>query len=222
MQVEELSLHGLPEALICEQLIPIFIEDNDLRSVKCCIEFFYDIPENCIAKLLFYTLSSNKNLYPNQELLNAKSIPDSLQPLEKCQLVDKILSLPFSEVLLLPHLRTEMDLERTICLLQYLCFLMSDIGTILPALDVTRSEIKVVEWICVLLDAGFQKMLLSRDAKIEETLRVCWSWVDAHKKGLQAIADVLPLLKKIKAGKSLKGKTNVSALKYSIEKLSLY
>lgn len=215
-------MHGLPEALICEQLIPIFIEDDDLQSVKCCLEFFYDIPENCITKLLLYILSSNKNLFTNQAPLKGESIPESLQPQERCQMLDKILSLPFSDVLLLPHVRTVIDLENTLRLLQYLCFLMSEMGTTLPGLDITQSEIKVVEWVCVLLDAGFQKMLLSRDAKIEETLRVCWTWVDAHKKGLQAMAAVFPLLRKIKTDKSFKRKTNASSLMYSIEKLSLY
>lgn len=221
-KIMEYSKQGFSEATICQEILPEFIEKKDIDSISTCLEYFCDIPELCLAKLLKFCLVADDKLFKNTQPINSSSLPTNLQPLERCMLLDKILKCSFSDILLMPHIRTHLDLTSALLLLQYICYLMTEDGHSLPSLNITESENKLIEWGCLVLDANYQRFLLSRDAKILEVLTFYSKLVDGYLNSLESMRQVAPLLVEIKKGKELIKHKQMADCRYSIEQLSLY
>lgn len=219
-KVSELALQGLAENQICEQILPEFLEKSDVEAISSCLEYFYDIPELYLSKLLKFCVSSNSELFKNHPV-HSQCFPSSLQPLERCTLVDKILTKSFSDVLLLPHLRNELGLNDVVLLIQYITYLLSEDGHYLPSMDIVQTENKLIEWSCVILDANYQKFLLSRDTTVKETLILLLNLVSSHLSYICDLKSVAPLLSQLIAGKKV-NKISGSNAYYSIEAVSLY
>lgn len=216
-QVVELSTQGLGENQICEEIIPGFINKNNVEGISNCLDYFVDVPEICLAKLLKFCLGADSKLFKNKKSVGYAN----LQPLERCVLIDKILTKSFSDMLLLPHLRAELDLSEILLLLQYISHLLSDDGHFLPTLDTVQTENKLIEWSCVLLDSNYQKFLLSKDDKVLETVSHLMEIVGSHLDYLNDLRSVVPLLAQIQKGKPLNKAINAS-FKYSVEQVQLY
>lgn len=219
-KVSELALQGLAENQICEQILPEFLEKIDVDSISSCLEYFYDIPELYLSKLLKFCLSTNTKLFKNHPV-HSESFPSSLQPLERCTLLDKILTKSFSDVILLPHIRSELDLNDVVLLLQYMMYLLSEDGHYLPSMDAVQTENKLIEWSCVILDANYQKFLLSRDMNVKETLTLMLNLVSSHLSYICDLKAVAPLLSQLISRKKV-NKVSGSNAHYSIEEVRLY
>lgn len=213
-QVAELSTQGLGENQICEEIIPGFINKNNVDAVSSCLDYFVDLPEICLAKLLKFCLAADFGLFKGSNSV-------SLEPLEHVILIDKILTKSFSDVLLLPHLRTELDLSDILSLLQYVSTLLSHDGHCLPGLDTVQTESKLIEWSCALLDSNYQKFLLSKDDNVLQTVSHLLKIVGSHLDYLNDLRSVVPLLTQIQKGKPL-NKANNASFKYSVEQVHLY
>lgn len=209
-RVIELSKQGLGENQICEDIIPDLIIKNDVGAVSCCLDYFVDLPEVCLAKLLKFCVAVHS------KLLNSVN-----STFERCVLLDQILTKSFSDVLLLPHLRAELDLSEILVVLQYVTYLLSDDGHNLFTLDTVQTESKLIEWSCVLLDSNYQKFLLSKDDKVLNTVNHLLKIVDGHLGYLNDLRSVAPLLMQLQKGKT-PNKTNSSNFKYSVEQVHLY
>lgn len=220
-RVGDLAGQGLGESQICEEIIPEYVNASDVESISNCLEYFVDVPEACLAKLLKFCLATDSALFKGNDPVSPDSFPASLQPLERCILVDKIFVRSFSDVLLIPHLRSELDLSDVLLLLQYIIYLLSERGHCLPGLDIVKTEGKLVEWSCVLLDSNYQKFLLSRDEKVKETVDHLLKVVAAHLVHLEDLRAVMPLLTQLQRGKAL-SKTSNASFKYSVEQVHLY
>lgn len=208
LKVAELSKQGLSENQICEEIVPYFLTKNDLEAISSCLEYFIDFPEVCLAKLLKFCLVAEVN---SSDRIDSKY----------SNLVDKILTKSFSDVLLLPFLRTEVDLSDILLLLQYIAYLLSSSGHCLPDLDLVQTESKLIEWSCVLLDSNYQKFLLSKDETVIETVNHLLKIVDTHIEYLESLRSVVPLMKHLQQGKVL-NKTSSASFKYSVEQIQLY
>lgn len=214
-QVVELSKQGLGENQICEEIIPDYISKNDMEAISTCLDYFVDLPEICLAKLLKFCLSADSTLFKNSNFVNSVNLQSSKL------LVDKVLMKSFSDVLLLPHLRVELDLSDILLLLQYITYLLSEDGHCFSGLDTVRTESKLIEWSCVLLDSNYQKFLLSKDEKVLGTVRNLLKIVGNYLDYLNDLRSVVPLLTQIQKGKLLSKSSNAS-FKYSVEQLQLY
>lgn len=219
--VSELANQGLAENQICEEILPNFIDSKDVESVSSCLEYFCDFPEMCLAKLLKFCLTADSKLFKSNKPVSSESFPASLQPLERCTLMDKTLMKSFSDVLLLPYLRCELNIGEIVLLLQYISYLLSEDGHCLPSLNLVESERKLIDWCCVLLDSSYQKFLLSKDECIKETLIHLSKLINSHITYLDDLSMVAPLLLQLKKGKVCNKSINVN-MKYSIEELSIY
>lgn len=219
-QVMELSKQGLGENQICEEIIPGYMSKSDVESLSSCLDYFSDISEMCLAQLLKFCLTAESDLFKGNNIITSIGLPASLHPLERCVLVDKVLTKSFSDVLLLPHLRTELDLAEILLLLQYIIYLLSDDGHCMPDLDVVQTERKLIEWSCVLIDSNYQRFLLSRDEEVIETVSRLLKIVAAHLTYLEDLRSVVPLLTQLQKGKSC-SKSNNTSFKYSVEQIHL-
>lgn len=220
-QVTELSKQGLGESQICEEIMPGYMSSNDVESLSNCLDYFADVSEICLAKLLKFCLTADSGLFKGNNPVSSERFPASLQPLERCVLVDKILTKSFSDVLALQHLRSELDLTDILLILQYIIYLLSDDGHCLPGLDIVKTESKLIEWCCILLDSNYQRFLLSRDEKVMETVNHLLKIVAAHMVYLEDLRTVVPLLTQLQRGKPC-NKANNTSFKYSVEQVHMY
>lgn len=215
-QVMDLIKEGWSESAICEEIFPKLIQKKDTKSILNSLDYFTDIPEKILLNILSYTLelvgkSSNNDII-NNGLQNQTG-----------KLLDKILTVPYSDVLLLSELRTGLKFELALILLPYLCYILSENGHSLPELDIVQSEGKIIDWGCLVLDAHYQKFLLTKDAKLLENLEYFKALADTYMLCLDDYKKVEPVLTQLKKKKNTtKQAVNPASLKYSIENLNLY
>lgn len=215
-QVADLVKEGWSETAISEEIFPKLIEKNDITTILIAIDYFTDIPESIIVKILSFCLRRVIITKKNVDILTKRISGQS------GLLLDKILILPFNDVLLLPHLRIELKFDEMLILLQYLCYLLSENGHTLPNMDsIVMAERKLIEWGCLLLDGHYQQLLLSKDANIIESLQYFKVLVDTYMLCMDDYKKVEPVVAQFKKGKKTKLLNN-SSLRYSIEKIKLY
>lgn len=221
-KMAEFSEQGLSEATICEKMLPELMEAKNIDAILCCLQYFCDIPEFYIAKLLRFCLTTDakyfKNLKPN--LLQSK--PNNIQLREKHVFLDKLLTRSFSDILLFPIIRSELDLDCTLSLLEYIGYLMSEDGHSLSDKDGFESENKLIDWICLLLDANYQKLLLTKDPTVLTLLKQFKKIVEENLALLKRFGNVVPLLSEFQKRKRIAKNIQTNNLHYSIERLSLY
>lgn len=217
-RVQELSQQGWPETAIIEDILPKHMQENDLQSIEKCLGYFEDIPEYFRVKLLNYLLSLDSEQF-NSKVTDEK-LPDSLAPIERCHLIDKILMSPHSSIVLLPQLRAHMSLNNALLLLRYICYLLSEDGHILGE-NVTEVERKLIDWGCVLLDANYQKFILTKDQKIVEILNYFNQLVKANLCCIDQLQELSPIVSSLNSGNYQKNKLLNNAT-YSIEEIKLY
>lgn len=130
-----------------EKLLPPLLEAKATSELNWCIKHFTDIPERSLVQILLFCLENvtkTEKQEPYHKLLNA------------------VLHAPFSDVCLLPSLRTA-PFHHTLTLLHHLA----------EELEADESEVKLcnlVEWTSLLLDAHYQRYLLSGDPQVLELL----------------------------------------------------
>ncbi|KAF5277472.1 hypothetical protein FQR65_LT03809 [Abscondita terminalis] len=218
-QVLDLSQQGLSESTMCGVILPGYIENCDVEAIMSCLNYFYDIPELYLAELLCFCLTVDDQCFSLVNLIDC-DLPQSLRQKNRCALIDKILMSSFSGTLILPHLHKKLDLSCTLLLLKYIFYLMSGNGK--RSNDVVEFESKLMDWCCLLLDANYQKFLLSKDEQILELLKNFSELVTKYSNCLENFNEIVPVLYDIKRGKKTIKNKQLSSLQYSVEKLSLY
>uniref|UniRef100_A0A4W5PWR2 Nucleolar protein 11 n=1 Tax=Hucho hucho TaxID=62062 RepID=A0A4W5PWR2_9TELE len=87
--------------------------------------------------------------------------------LHKAVLLNEVLQTPYSDNLLLPHLK-DLNTQQVILFLQYLQFVYlkysQDVYTQTPGLR-SPTVTQVIDWVCLLLDAHFTVLVMAPDAK---------------------------------------------------------
>ncbi|KAB0792660.1 hypothetical protein PPYR_14619 [Photinus pyralis] len=220
--VIELSQQGFSESTICEIVIPQYIENKNVNAILSCLDYFCDIPELYLVELLRFTIKIDSKNFSGKLVGSSNVVPVELRQVERCNLMNKILMSSFSDSLLLPHLHSKLDLGCTILLLQYIFYLMSSDTNSRCGKSVTEFENILINWCCVLLDANYQKFLLSRDTQIIEILTNFSGLVAHYTSSLETLQQTLPLLNELKKGKKPNKNKHLNNLLYSVEKLNLY
>lgn len=222
LKINDLLNQGLPESIITEELLLIIFKNQDIDYLASCIDYFYDIPEKYLAKLLKYLIVLDRKAFQNQSKQESKLFPSNLQPMSRIELIDRILCKSFSEILLLPYLRSELTLNEVVTLLNYICFLWSDEGHLLPMKNVVKSYAKLIEWSFLLTDANYQKLLLSKDNSVQEVLHQLSKLVDNHLSSFDDVKFLSSVLHYFKTRNSCNNGIGTSNMKYSIEQICLY
>ncbi|KAJ8912035.1 hypothetical protein NQ315_000528 [Exocentrus adspersus] len=221
-KIEEAVKKGLPESIITEELLSSIVNDQDLESLMLYLNTFLDIPEKLIAKILKFLINANKKIFPNQSRSMSKLFPSDLQPLSRTELIDKILCKPFSDILLIPHLRSELALADVITLLRYICFLCSEEGHLLPGLNVVKSQAALIEWCLAVVDANYQKLLFSKDDCVTDVVNEIDNMVAEHLVPVEDFKFLLTILNYYKAKRMNSNSVCINNVKYSIEQVCFY
>ncbi|XP_018569586.1 nucleolar protein 11 [Anoplophora glabripennis] len=222
LKMNDLLKQGLPESIILEELLIVIFRNQDINFLSLCIDYFSDIPEKYIAKLLKYLTVLDCTAFPNQLEHPSKSFPSDLQPISRTELIDKILCKPFSEILLLPYLRSELTLSNVVTLLNYICFLWSEDGHLLPVKNVVKNYEKLIEWSFVIIDANYQKLLLSKDNSVMEALNNLNNLILQHLSSFEDLKFLSTVLNYFKMRKPCSNGIGTNNMKYSVEQVCLY
>ncbi|XP_060519983.1 nucleolar protein 11 [Cylas formicarius] len=223
-RVNDFLRQGLPESLILEEIMPDVLEIKNIQVIEECLKFFVDIPEKFLAALLKLLLSCDKEVFSDLREVNKELFPTKLQPKGRTKLLDTILRRSYSDVLLLPHLRSQVSIEEVVSLLQYFVFLLSTNGHNLLGLTSLETEIKLIGWSSILIDSNYQKLILSKDIEVSELLDRFKTTVLMELEVLDDLKQITPLL--LQAVEESKGKnfgrSRLDNCQYSVEQMSFF
>ena len=130
-----------------ETFLPQLMEKDSISELLWCSQHFIDIPEKSLAQILQFCLDKSATLNNGGQYT---------------ELLNIVLSIPFSEVCLLPFLRT-ISFPQVLSLLEYLADKLES-----DNLDLDIHHL--VNWANILLDAHYQHYLLSGDPQVQELL----------------------------------------------------
>lgn len=133
-----------------DELLPLLKEDNDVQGVCLLLSHVKDLPEKWQADLLNFFLRHSSEHVDEQE----------------SQRLALLLSIPYSDVVLLSHLRKTLTTKSTLKLLRYLAALLQERqwlqengggggGEKTPEID------QIVDWISLILDAHHNELLIA-------------------------------------------------------------
>ncbi|KAJ8941329.1 hypothetical protein NQ318_004773 [Aromia moschata] len=218
--ITERTKQGLPESVIVGEILPDIFKQHDIDALSLIINYFSDIPEKYLAKVLKCVLTEESTFFSDSEQSMSESVPSDLQPVARTKLLDMILCKPFSEISLVSYLRSELTLNEVLSLINYVCFLWSDEGHVLPSFNSLKSEAQLIKWTYVLIDSSYQKFLLSKDERVGETLNRLLRLTTENLQFVDDLKLVSNILSEYK-NRKYKVASNVG-LKYSIEQINLY
>ncbi|XP_077980553.1 nucleolar protein 11-like [Glandiceps talaboti] len=169
--IELLITKNQISASSCVELFQCLINRKDLSMIHLCIEQMTDIPEKTLISCLQLYLSVKEDSIFDDVMTKRKlpklvrKLPSSGCPLHKCKaaFITQIMHCPQNDVFLIDHLR-KLAFEEVMDFLKYLCYLLEKAPVcqeegVVPTLE------KVVEWLCILLDAQFTQLVIVPEAK---------------------------------------------------------
>lgn len=195
MKIEDITKQGIPESNIIEYILPDIFEKNDIKLLSLVLNYFYDITEKYLVNILKYLLHLDGKFF-NSEQYELDTIPNVMQPLERIQLINCVLNKSFTEELLIPYLRIELDLEDVIIMIKYINSMWSMDKIPIPKWAIRDS--KLMEWSCVLIDSNYQKMVLSKNESVAEAFEKLRYIVISHLNKLQDLRTLEPYLLALK------------------------
>jgi hypothetical protein len=222
LKIEDFVTQGFSESVIFETILTNLEKAKTVEVLSEFLTYFADIPEMCLVNVLKLILNLKPQQFKQNLQCDLKNFPQNLQPLERTELLDLILTKRFNESLLLPHLHAVLNVDDVLSLLQYIYFLLSEEGHPLPSHSFVETEAKLIQWSCVFLDANYQKFLLSRDDKIKDVLVALRDLIKDELSCFDDMEFVASLLHEIKKGKSIYKTIHVVGMDYSIEEFQLY
>ncbi|RZB40866.1 nucleolar protein 11 [Asbolus verrucosus] len=200
-KIANLLTQGLSGNTIFETLLPDLVESKNVEALS----------ESIKSKLFKCGTQSS-----------FKDFPPNLQPVERTALLDVILTKSFNETQVLPYLRSMLTLDEALTLLEYIYFLLTDDGHLLPLHSFAESEAKLIAWGCVLIDANYQKFLLTRDNRVNEVLSSLRNLIKEELGCFDDLRHVFSLMNEIKQGKAIHKTMHVVGLNYSVDEFPLY
>ena len=123
-----------------DELLPVLKEDEDIAGLCLLLASVKDLPEKWLADLLDFALGHS----------------------EGSKLLDILLTIPYSDVVLLNHLRKRLSTKSTITFLQQLSDRLQDSHLSRSGDSKTRPDTsQIVDWISLVLDAHHHELLIA-------------------------------------------------------------
>lgn len=210
----ELERCGSSEMEITEHLIPLLIETNHVHDLMVCLKKYNNVSEKMLVKSINYCLDAIEG-HQSEDLTVLHN------------LLNHLLSCTYSPEIF-HHIRAHINTTKTIYLFRHLLRLLKvddEIGGILDRPSTTgsfNSDLIVFEWMITLIDAQYQKLILSSDTEIYsllvEILNFVQQTIDEGKATNSLLANLYKLLKrKDQATNEVK-----YSKWYSVEEVKLY
>ncbi|KYM86135.1 Nucleolar protein 11 [Atta colombica] len=170
---------GWSDSAIQETVIPLLMESGDVASICWCLDTFKDLPEKLLVDLLVFILKSPDKVFVLLQNGTTDSTLKASNPYSRDNFLDRVFSISYSSVSLLPHLKTGLTFDQVLKLLEYL---MCKLNEKTDSLDDNSqpNDQQLYEWFCVLLDSHYQHYLLSQDMHIMELFNRLDSVLEEH------------------------------------------
>ncbi|XP_058837032.1 nucleolar protein 11-like [Topomyia yanbarensis] len=248
--VNELEERGFCEMEISDKIIPIMLEANATLDIAKCLKRYSTISERALVATLKYALackepqpskveipdiqslllkcsdvklpdSKQKEEFSNQYILDCHDISDQARN----DLLNIVLSCSLNRSVMLPLLRSEIELNTVLDLLDHLLFLLIDpVAQLMESptnSDSFDSDEKVIEWITLLIDSYYQQIVLSRDNIVKEKIVTLKNTVERHIDSLRELKSLAPKIQRLAEGKG-RDNERQSNQWYSVETIQLY
>lgn len=210
------------DAAIQEALIPNLIESKDVASIRWCLDTFKGLPEKLLVELLAFALKSPDEVFvPVQNGTSDDLSKASSGSYPRNDFLARVLSIEYSGVSLLPHLKTGLIFDEVLKLLEYLKHKLSEKTKSLDD-NPQPSDHQLYEWSCALLDSHYQHYLLSQDVYVLKLFNQFNSILEEHLQFLQDLENLRPIVDRTSNGKPLRSSSRKHNKFYSIEEIKLY
>jgi len=171
---------GWSDAAIQETLIPLLMESGDVVSICWCLDTFKDLSEKLLVDLLVFTLKSPDEVFVSLQNGTTNNTLKANNSYSRNSFLDKVFSIGYSSVSLLPHLKIGLTFDQVLKLLEYLICKFSEKTDSLDADNSQPSDQQMYEWFCMLLDSHYQHYLLSQDTHVLELFNQLDSILEEH------------------------------------------
>ncbi|XP_078033783.1 nucleolar protein 11-like [Augochlora pura] len=222
-QISSYVNEGLSDSAIQEILIPQLIESRDVGTIVWCLNVFKDLPEKLLTELLIFTLrSSDETFLPTQNGTIEHS-SKTKNYFSRNAFLDQVFNLTYSDVSLASYLKSALNFDEILRLLQYLTQKLADRDNeSYDCLAQEPTDKQLYEWSSLLLESHYQHYVLSRDPEVSTLLNELNCVLDDHLHLLRDMENLRPLIKRIINGKSLKLLQKDRNKFYTIEEVKLY
>nr|XP_050858963.1 nucleolar protein 11 [Vespula vulgaris] len=214
---------GLSDARIQEVLIPQLIEFKDIIAINWCLNTFKDLPEKLLTDLLAFSLRTSDDVFIPLQNGISNGMSDQKTLYTRSNFLDKIFSISYSDVFLLSYLKTGLNFNEVLRLLNYLIEKLDIQDSVNNGLDTFEPNNKqLYDWSNLLLDSHYQHYILSQDSQVLSLLNKLSLILEEHFQLLKDLENLRPMLQRIINGKSLKPSVKNYNKFYSIEEIKFY
>lgn len=178
-QISSYINEGLSDAAIQEILIPQLIESKDVETIIWCLNNFKDLPERLLIDLLIFSLRNpDETFLPLQNGIT-DNLPTTKNIHSRNNFLDKIFSLTYSNISLSSYLRSGLNFDEILRLLQYLIQKL-DAQDFCHDIVQQPTDKQLYEWSSLLLESHYQHYVLSRDPEVSTLLNKLNYVLDDH------------------------------------------
>lgn len=227
--VKTFVAQGYSQAMLCEKLVPSLLEKLNISIILWLLNNLPDFPESALVPILTTCLDAPTTAFENLQFdkehfeflgidgEDSRDIQNGLVELSLGQrvLLDVVIRTPFTEAIILPHLRSKLNLQHCLVLLQY-------IAQCLPQAKSIADAQALLHWAAILLDSHYQQLLLSKDECVSGTVHALKDLVESQLEYMDELKVLSPILGRIKCGQSLRSPSSLQNNFYSVETLRLY
>lgn len=185
---------GSSESEITEHVIPLLINAKLPKELAICVKKYTNISEQMLAKSLKFFIDMDDS--PT-----------------KLTFIKHVLTCSFNAALIKEHLRTNLNLDNTIYLLEHIHLEL--------LADETLLNSTLLQWFEVIFDSHYQQFILARDPTLIEMIEKWKSATDTFISNIRDSIHVSVRLQNLVTGKA-KPNDNPSSKWYSVEVVKLY
>lgn len=219
MLTTELQRMGASEIEISETIIPLLLEANLEDDLVTCLRSYTNVSEKMLVAALKYFLKLIRT-----ESMESRSDDDKITNVHINGL-NAALSCSFSTELILDHLRTKLNFEDVLYVLNYIFGALKSDEVRLeerPQIDVHYGDDELlIKWFSTLIDSHFQQFIISRDPKHMKLLNDWKQFIDNLTIEIQDTKTITATFSNLFNGKLI-GKESKGSKWYSVEAFKLY
>ncbi|CAK9834467.1 Nucleolar protein 11 [Anthophora retusa] len=220
-QISSYINEGLSDAAIQEILIPQLIKSKDVEGIIWCLNNIKDLPEKLLIELLIFSLRNpDETFLPLQNGTTDHSMA-TIHLYSKKDFLDKIFSLTYSDMSLSSHLKSGLNFDEILRLLEYLIQKLDDQELFHDTVEQPADK-QLYEWSSLLLESHYQHYILSRDPEVSTLLNKLNYVLDDHLQVFKDMENLRPILKRTINAKSSKLLQKNCNKFYTIEEIKLY
>nr|XP_022314245.1 nucleolar protein 11-like [Crassostrea virginica] len=170
---EKLWSHNVLEQLLVHRLVPNrcikevaegIVKNEDVPLLLQCLNLVNDIPEESLCMFTNFILGVEDSIAAEAVKNSGISLmgkSDSPLSEAKGHIINKIVKKPYNDIFIIECLH-RITFQNVLTLMEYLCYLISNLDSQVSSMP---DLAQIVNFICVLVDAHYQQLVLSPDSQ---------------------------------------------------------